>query len=111
MPTTTTRSWKDSVIIRDEIDRYHYDGKDFIDDGLIEGLLERAGGEDAAYIRSIIQKARAIETLLPEDTAALLKVRDPGLWDEIYDAAAKIKNTVYDNRVVTFAPLYCSNRA
>jgi 2-iminoacetate synthase len=112
MPTTTTRekSWKDSVIIRDEVDRYHYDGKDFIDDALIESLLARAGGEDAAYIRGIIQKARSIETLQPEDTAALLKVKDPSLWEEIYDAAAKIKNVVYDNRVVTFAPLYCSNR-
>ena len=52
----------------------------------------------------------AIETLAPEETAALLNVQDPALWDEIYDAAAKVKNAVYDNRVVTFAPLYCANR-
>jgi len=61
-------------------------------------------------VRAIIDKARAIETLLPGETAALLNVADPALWEEILDAAAKIKTTVYDNRVVTFAPLYCANR-
>ncbi|MFA6384567.1 MAG: [FeFe] hydrogenase H-cluster radical SAM maturase HydG, partial [Candidatus Omnitrophota bacterium] len=44
-----------------------------------------------------------------EETAALIGVRDKGMWDEIFAAAADIKRKVYDNRVVTFAPLYCSN--
>ena len=44
-----------------------------------------------------------------EETAALLNVTDPDLWNMIYDAAGKIKKAVYDNRIVTFAPLYCSS--
>ncbi len=101
---------KKPVIKRDEIDRYLIDGKDFIDDGLIDALLARSRDPDPGFIRDIIQKSRAIATLRPEETAALLNVRDPALWTEIFAAAASIKNTVYDNRVVTFAPLYCSNR-
>jgi 2-iminoacetate synthase len=112
MSTVATHElrWKDTVIRPDEIERYRHDGKDFIDDELIEDLLARGKNPDAARIRAVIAKARAIETLAPAETAALLNVRDPALWDEIFDAAARVKNAVYDNRVVTFAPLYCANR-
>ncbi len=112
MSTVATQelSWKDSVIRQDEIERYRHDGKDFIDDGLIEDLLVRGRNPDPARVRAIIAKAKAVETLAPGETAALLNVQDPGLWEEIFDAAAKVKNSVYDNRVVTFAPLYCANR-
>jgi len=119
MPVMTTRrepapelekGWKDTVIRREEIERYFSDGADFINDHLIEAFLAREVRPEPARVRAIIDKARTIETLLPEDTAALLNLQDPGLWDEIFDAAAKIKTAVYDNRVVTFAPLYCANR-
>ena len=112
MPVMTTRekSWKSSVIRREEVDRYLHDGRDFIDDTLIEKLLVQGRDPDPGEIRSIIGKALSIETLEPEETAALLNVTDRGLWDEIFEAAARVKSTVYDNRVVTFAPLYCANR-
>jgi 2-iminoacetate synthase len=108
--TTLERGWKDSVIRREEIDKYFHEGRDFINDALIETLLVRGRNPDPARIRAIIGKSFAIETLLPEETAALLNVTDPGLWEEIFEAAARVKNAVYDNRVVTFAPLYCANR-
>ena len=108
--TTLERSWKESVIKRDEIDRYLNDGRDFINDTLIESLLVRGANPEPARIRGIIGKSLAVQTLLPEETAALLNVTDPAPWEEIYDAAARVKNAVYDNRVVTFAPLYCANR-
>jgi 2-iminoacetate synthase len=107
---TQERTWKDSVIRPDEIERYRRNGKDLIDDALIEDLLLQGRNPDSARVRAIIDRARAIETLAPAETAALLNVEDPALWDEIYEAAAKVKNAVYDNRVVTFAPLYCANR-
>jgi len=50
-----------------------------------------------------------IRTLELFEAAALLNVHDDDLWDEIFAAAARIKTKVYDNRVVTFAPLYCSS--
>ena len=108
--TTLEQRWKDSVVKTDQISRYLHDGKDFINDALIETLLVRGRDPDPAMVRGIIAKALSIETLLPEETSALLNVTDPGLWEEIFDAAARVKNAVYDNRVVTFAPLYCANR-
>lgn len=102
------KHWPDTVIKQDENARYLIDGNDFIDDGAIETLLKQQR-PDPRRIRDIIQKARAVETLLPEETAALISVRDPDLWKEIFAAAADIKRAVYDNRIVTFAPLYVSN--
>lgn len=107
---TLEKSWKSSVIKRDEIERYLHEGRDFINDAFIENLILQGRNPDPSRVRSIIGKALAIETLRPEETAALVNVTDRQLWDEIFDAAARVKNTVYDNRVVTFAPLYCANR-
>ena len=39
-----------------------------------------------------------------------MRVRDPELWAEMRAAAGDIKRKVYDNRIVTFAPLYCSSK-
>ncbi|MFW5775548.1 MAG: [FeFe] hydrogenase H-cluster radical SAM maturase HydG, partial [Chitinivibrionales bacterium] len=54
-------------------------------------------------------KAESIESLSPEETACLLHVEDPDLVTEMELAAGRIKKKVYDNRIVTFAPLYLSN--
>lgn len=64
---------------------------------------------DPKWIREIIQKSLEIERLEPEETAALLNVKDEELLNEMKEAALEVKKKVYDNRVVTFAPLYCSN--
>ena len=39
----------------------------------------------------------------------LLNVDDPNLLAEMEQTAAKVKTKVYDNRIVTFAPLYLGN--
>lgn len=104
------RSWKDGVIRRDEIDKYLAGGRDFIDDALIREQLARNAEPDPARIRDILARAAAIESLDPEDLAALLNVHDEGLWEEMFAAAAAVKTKVYDNRVVTFAPLYLGSK-
>ena len=38
-----------------------------------------------------------------------MNVEDPGLLEEMREAALQVKKKVYDNRIVFFAPLYCSN--
>jgi 2-iminoacetate synthase len=108
--TTATHAAARPTILQEEIDRYLVDGKDFIDDALIERQLEHGKNPEPARVRAIIDRALTIATMTPGDTAALLNVKDSALWEEIFAAAAKVKNTVYDNRVVTFAPLYCGNR-
>ncbi len=82
---------------------------DFISAVSIERLLERSRRPDPVRVRDIIAKSLSLKRLEPEETAVLLNVDDPALWDEIFAAAGGIKNRVYGPRVVTFAPLYCSS--
>lgn len=98
-----------NVIKNDEIERYLQAGRDFIDENEIEQHLATQRNPEPGYIRSIIQKALAIERLEPAECAALLNVTDPDLWEEMYAAGLEVKRRVYDNRIVFFAPLYCSN--
>lgn len=85
------------------------DGKDFIDDAALTDALA-APAPSAARVREIIARSLEVSEALPtEDTAALLAVEDPALLEEIFQAARDVKRKVYDNRVITFAPLYASN--
>lgn len=106
---TNTLDWTKQVIKQDEIDRYLKDGKDFINDDLINEKILNQANPEKQYIKDIIKKSLSIERLTPDETAALINVKDEELWQEMFEAAGKVKRTVYDNRIVTFAPLYCSN--
>ena len=97
------------VIKENEITRFENNGSDFINEEKIESLLQKNKSPEKKKIREIIQKSLGIERLEPDETAALLNVNDDNLWEEIFQAAGEVKRRVYDNRIVTFAPLYCSN--
>lgn len=103
------QEWIQQVIKEDEITKYLKNDRDFIDDDLIEKQIQDNKSPEKQKVRDIIQKALSIERLNPEETAALLNVTDDDLWNEIYQAGGEIKKKVYDNRIVTFAPLYCGN--
>ncbi|WDV45038.1 [FeFe] hydrogenase H-cluster radical SAM maturase HydG [Clostridiaceae bacterium M8S5] len=109
MAVMSAKSWADQVIKQDEIDRYLVDGKDFIDEQEIITKIKNNANPDKGYIRNIMDKALSIKTLSLDETAALINLKDEDLWQELYEAGNKIKKDVYDNRVVFFAPLYCSN--
>lgn len=98
-----------SVIKPEQIAKYMPDGRDFIDDAAIWAEIEAGHDPEPQMIRDIIQKALAIQTLTPAECAALLNLKDEDLWQELYAAAGQVKRKVYDNRLVTFAPLYTSN--
>ncbi|MDR0303703.1 MAG: [FeFe] hydrogenase H-cluster radical SAM maturase HydG [Chitinispirillales bacterium] len=105
------KEWTDSRIIQSQIDKYiNRDGSDFIDENLIEKSLKSQANPDKNFVREIIAKSKSLETLLPEETAALLNVEDKESLDEMKKAAIEIKLKVYDNRIVTFAPLYLSSK-
>ncbi len=80
---------------------------DFIDDDRLHGLL--AGRADAAAVRDALAKSLAKQALSVEEAAILLTADGPGLWDEIFAAAHRLKEEVYGNRIVLFAPLYIGN--
>lgn len=109
MKKMTAKEWADQVVKQEEIDKYLVDGKDFIDEEDILKKLKDNKSPDKEYIRSLIKKSMEIKSLTADETAALLNVEDEDLWEELYAAGNKIKKSVYDNRVVFFAPLYCSN--
>ncbi len=101
--------WAGQRIKPEQIEKYLDDGRDFVDEAAIEQALAANRTCDAKRVRDILQKSLAVETLTPEETACLLHVTDPELLDEMRQAAATVKTKVYDNRIVTFAPLYMSN--
>ncbi|QZE12959.1 [FeFe] hydrogenase H-cluster radical SAM maturase HydG [Halosquirtibacter laminarini] len=101
--------WKESVIDPSQIDKYLVDGEDFICEDTIKQQIKDGENPSDEYIEKIIQKALSVHTLAPEETAALLNVKSPQMWDKIFAAALELKKKVYDNRIVFFAPLYCSN--
>jgi len=102
--------WQKGLIKQDEIDRYLDNGKDFIDDEAIESEISKNRAASPERIRAIIKKAYDIKLMEASDVAALVNVTDPALKEEIFKAAREIKTKVYDNRVVTFAPLYCGSK-
>jgi 2-iminoacetate synthase len=106
---TAVLEWASQVIREDEIDRFLVDGRDFVDDALIDRLLAEASEPDPVQVRELAAGAVSGATLTPEQTAILLRVRDEDLWEELFQAAARAKRAIYDNRVVTFAPLYCGD--
>jgi 2-iminoacetate synthase len=107
----SVKEWVENRVKQDQIDKYLRPGNhDFIEDDLIWAQLEGGKLTDPARIREIIAKSRSIQTLTPEETAALLYVKDPELIAEMEEAAVAIKKDVYDNRIVTFAPLYLSSK-
>ncbi|MEI8242016.1 MAG: [FeFe] hydrogenase H-cluster radical SAM maturase HydG [bacterium] len=106
---TDERDYRDNFIRRDQVDKYLDHGCDFIPDDAIHALLAPQRPPEPQQVRDILVRSLAIETLLPEETAALLRVTDPGLLEEMVAAAWQVKHKVYDNRIVTFAPLYMSN--
>ena len=101
--------WIADRIKQDQIDRYLDQGHDFIDDGAIWKKIESAGEPDAPAVRAILSRSLAVQTLTPEELALLIRVQDPGMLREMETAAFQIKKKVYDNRIVTFAPLYMGN--
>jgi len=107
--TKTVENFIQTTIKQDQIDKYLENGKDFINDDEIWKKIEENKNPEKSRIRDIMAKAYDIQTLTPDETAALINLKDESLWEDIYDLAGKIKRKVYDNRIVTFAPLYCSN--
>jgi 2-iminoacetate synthase len=109
MGSVSVKDWISKVIIPEENKRFLLEGKDFIDDISLTRAIDENKNSSKEEIRRIIEKSLNIQSLTIDETAKLINVTDPDLWNEINDAALAIKRKVYDNRIVFFAPLYCSN--
>jgi 2-iminoacetate synthase len=83
--------------------------KDFINDVNIKEILDRSVHPERFRVEEIIDKAGELKGISPEETALLLQTEDEVLIDMIWAAARKIKQAIYGNRLVLFAPLYIAN--
>jgi 2-iminoacetate synthase len=80
----------------------------FIDVKEIEDLLVGQKPQ-RQQIEAIIAKSLAKQRLSLQDTANLIKANDPECISIIKQAAKDLKQAVYGNRIVLFAPLYVGN--
>ena len=81
---------------------------DFINDAKITELT-KIKTTDLGLIRSIISKSISMVPLKPDETAILLSSDSDDINEEIFNAAKSLKEKVYGNRIVLFAPLYIGN--
>ena len=94
--------YQKNLIIQSEIDRYIPGGRHFIDDALIQRIIAETDGvqPDPVRVREILAKSESTcETLLPEETAVLMQVTDPALFEEMRATADRIKRKVYDKLI------------
>jgi len=81
----------------------------FIDEEKINSLLEEKKDPSNEDVRKILKKALKLKGLELDEVATLLNVKDESVLEELYHTALTIKELIYGNRLVLFAPLYTSN--
>ncbi len=82
--------------------------KTFIDEVRIWSDLE-SPDTDPSYIRDLFSKAMELKGLTPREAASLLNIENPPLLENLFHTARYVKERVYGNRIVLFAPLYVTN--
>ena len=82
--------------------------KPFIDPEEIWGYLNNSPATKA-QVREIIAKSLDKNRLTLAETAILINATDPELIEEIKQGARRLKEKVYGQRIVLFAPLYIGN--
>ena len=84
-----------NFIVQSEIDRFLPGGKHFIDEDFINRTIAEASSRevDPVRIREIIAKSESTcETLLPEETAALMQVTDKEKAAGVIDALREFES-------------------
>jgi 2-iminoacetate synthase len=85
--------------------------KNFINADVIYAHLKENSKPDKILVREILEQSKNInhKGLSLKQTAILLQNEDPEIDKEIFSIAKQIKERIYGNRLVLFAPLYVSN--
>ncbi len=85
--------------------------EEFICDEEILNTIELAKKQsnDKELVKSILEKARQCNGLDYKEATTLLMCDDEETINELYKIAHDIKQKIYGNRIVMFAPLYLSN--
>lgn len=83
---------------------------EFINEEFIGSLLNDEKLNDRSYQKDIIRKASEAKGLTLKESAALLNITDKNILDEMFHVAKEVKERIYGNRMVMFAPLYLTNQ-
>lgn len=78
------------------------------DDKLFKSL-EKAQSYTDADVTRILTKAKELKGISLDEAAILLNLKDRALLDQLFATAKYVKEAIYGNRIVLFAPLYISN--
>ena len=81
----------------------------FIDPAYIRQTLTEAAQASEQEINRIFEKAASFAGLTHHEVAVLLKLSKPEHIERLFHIARKIKETIYGQRIVIFAPLYVSD--
>ena len=84
---------------------------EFIHDGEIRATLEYAQKhrDDRTLIEELLTKAEQGHGISHREAAVLIEMNDKELEERMYSIARRLKERIYGNRIVMFAPLYLSN--
>ena len=80
-----------------------------INDEQVNKSLEKGSSFTDADVTRILTKARELKGITLDEAAILLNLKDRPLLDQLFETAKFVKEAIYGNRIVLFAPLYISN--
>jgi 2-iminoacetate synthase len=80
-----------------------------INEAEINAILTVARRSGIGRVREVLAKAREMHGLDAEDVAVLMEIQGAALLEEMFAAARFVKDEIYGNRLVLFAPLYIAN--
>ncbi len=83
--------------------------KKIINEKEIQGILLKTARPAKNRIRALLAKARLKKGLSLKEAGQLVNLKDPALLKELFKAAGWVKNEIYGERIVFFAPLYISD--
>ena len=82
---------------------------EFINEEYINSLISDESLNNEEFQKEVILKAKEAKGLTLKESAALLKITNPDLKLELFHTAKEVKEKIYGNRLVIFAPLYITN--
>lgn len=80
-----------------------------IDEQAITRTLEQARPPDDKRLDDLLEKAAECKGLANDEVAELMQITSPNQLERLFTTASYVKDHIYGDRVVLFAPLYISN--
>lgn len=91
------------------MNKKRFDEDMHIDYDYINNLIKDAKNVSKEDIDKVLDKAEVKKGLTHKEIATLLEIEDKDQLKRLFKIAGKIKEDIYGNRVVLFAPLYISD--